>query len=78
MEAAKRHLTVLLATDNITMRRRRETNHEFHAFKLHCHVRKLIMTLVERKKLARLVMLKLLPIFGGLTAVAVVALSTIA
>lgn len=36
------------------------------------------MTLVEKKKLARLVMLTLLPIFGGLTAVAIVALSTIA
>ncbi len=36
------------------------------------------MTSIERKKLARLVMLKLLPIFGGLTAVAAVALSTVA
>lgn len=36
------------------------------------------MTLVEKKKLARLVMLILLPIFGGLTAVAIVALSAIA
>ncbi|RKD56726.1 hypothetical protein BJ928_110150 [Rhizobium sp. WW_1] len=36
------------------------------------------MTSFERKKLARLVMLTLLPIFGGLTAVAIVALSAIA
>lgn len=36
------------------------------------------MTAVERKKFARLVMLILLPIFGGLTAVAIVALSAIA
>jgi hypothetical protein len=36
------------------------------------------MTSFERKKLARLVMLTLLPIFGGLTAFAIVALSAIA
>lgn len=35
------------------------------------------MTLVEKKKLARLVMLRLLPIFGGLTAVAIVTLAAI-
>lgn len=36
------------------------------------------MTAIERKKFARLVMLILLPIFGGRTAVAIAALSAIA
>ena len=36
------------------------------------------MTLIEKNKLARLIMLTLLPVFGGLAVVAIVALSAIA
>jgi len=36
------------------------------------------MTSIEKKRLARLIMLTLLPVFGGLTVAALVALSAIA
>lgn len=36
------------------------------------------MTSIEKKKLSRLIMLTLLPVFGGLTAAAVIALSAMA
>lgn len=35
------------------------------------------MNSIEKKKLARLIMLTLLPVFGGLTVAAIVALSAI-
>ena len=36
------------------------------------------MTSIEKKKLSRLIMLILLPVIGGLTAAAVIALSAMA